>query len=97
MYKLTLNKAERAAFNWIENRYAHGSNMLRIIWGRGKIISPAHVEDIDDPREITFEIPEPDAWAIKQLIDGDGRKPYPWDCFAPELAEKMRRFIDEIV
>jgi hypothetical protein len=101
MYKLTLTAGERAAFDWIGHRYAHGSDMLRLIWVHGKIISPdpETVEDIDDPRDITFEIPEAAAWEIRFLTQQDEMDPcpYQWDCFAPELAAKMQKFIDEII
>jgi hypothetical protein len=58
---------------------------------------PPDVEELDDVDSITFNIPEHTAWDIKGLIDDDGRDPYPWDCFAPELAEKMQTFIDGII
>lgn len=93
MYKLTLTRGERAAFDWIGHRYAHGSEMLDMII---KAIPP-DVEELDNENEITFEIPEWLAWEIRGLIEDDGRDPYPWDCFAPALKCKMQEFIDSII
>jgi hypothetical protein len=92
MYKLTLNRSERAAFIWIGHRYAHGDEMLGFI---SRCAPPD--ANFDGDNEITFEIPEHIAWEIKGLIEDDGRDPYPWDCFAPALRCKMQEFIDSII
>lgn len=105
-YTLTLTRAERDAFAWIGGRYAHGSDMLSLIWKHGEIVDPIpEPEDMDDPRPITFLIPEFVAWLIRDLVtdleddpDGDGSSaPYMWECFSDKLAGKMQDFIGSII
>jgi hypothetical protein len=49
----------------------------------------------DSSGDITFHISESTAWAIKE--DVAEACMYRWDCFSPELAEKMNRFCETIV
>ena len=90
-YTLTLTKSERKAFDWVGHRYVHGDQMADIL--------RRHMPDIEDlewdtDQDITFDLPENAAWEIQDLAqEGD----YQFDCFAPELREKMMGFLCKIV
>ena len=92
MYTLTLTRSERRAMDWIGARYFHGDELFRLLWARSTC-APEDA-DWDDPRSITFSVPEHVAWEIR---DGSMEDDAPWCCFAPKLREKMEAFVDSIV
>ena len=89
-YRLTLTKGERAALDWVGYRYRHGDELYRLLWGKCEQ-SPDDA-DWDDPRDITFAIPESVAWTISEIIDEDNLA-----CFADELRSKLYHFQSQIV
>lgn len=44
--------------------------------------------------DITFGINEPEAWTIKDNSENEDGY---WPCFSSELANKMQKFVDNIV
>lgn len=86
-YSLTLTKGERRAIDWIGGRYEHGEDFYRLL----SDVMPEDAE-WDEGEDITFTIPEYKAWEIKDLLNDSL-----FDCFAPSLVEKIRRFLDRIV
>lgn len=89
MYELTLTKSERAAIDWIGNRYRHGDELYRLLW----VESTQTPDDVDWDADcdVQFRIPENVAWTISEII-GEGL-----DCFGPELVRKLQRLQDRIV
>lgn len=83
MYKLTLTKSHRSAFDWIGNRYAAGAIAT--------VLGDCTDEDWDSDEPITFNVPEHKAWEIKTLAD-DG-----WPCFTPDLVALMEDFLSQII
>jgi hypothetical protein len=69
MYSLTLTADERAAIDWVGYRYSNGDELYNLLWGASKQ-SPDDA-DWDDPRDITFSIPESVAWAIAENADNE--------------------------
>lgn len=92
MYYLTLTAGERKAIDWVGYRYAHGDQLYKVLWG-GSVCNHEDA-DWDDPRELTFAITEAAAWMIKDIGE---ESHFRWDCFAPELANKLNKFVDELV
>lgn len=90
MYYLTLTADERKAIDWIGNRYRHGDEFFRLLWANGKPFP--NDADWDDPRSITFTIPENIAWQISEIGEEDN-----WTCFAPALSAKLNEFCMQIV
>lgn len=90
MYRLTLTAEERAAFDWVGDRYATGekwADLLLLQCGRTE-------EEWNSEEDVTFLIPEWAAWNLKELADSeDGRFP----CFGPELVSKLEEFLSRIV
>lgn len=89
MYTLTLTREDRKAIDWIGNRYAHGNHLFLLLasldWGE---------TDWSDLDNMTFEVDEPTAWRIAEIREEcEGR----WDCFGPELVEKLEEFCGRIV
>lgn len=97
MYTLTLSREERNSIDWIGNRYGHGDDLFRLLWCK----STATPDDIDwyEKDDITFSIPENVAWQIAQIGQENSGKEgvYQWDCFGPELTEKLNDFCDKII
>jgi hypothetical protein len=95
MYELTLTREERKAIDWIGHRYSNGDNLAKLLANLDQ--TPASGNPDDDwscDTDITFHVPEHVAWTIAEnAANEDGY----WPCFAPELAEKMQRFVDAIV
>ena len=92
MYTLTLTPAERSAIDWIGYRYNHGDQLYRILQ---RLCDSFPVEaSWDDPRDITYRIPEHAAWEIKSLCEPDD---YAMDCFGPDLRSKLIDFCSNIV
>lgn len=89
MYKLTLTKSDRDAFDWIGDRYRNGNNMSNVFYQH-----MPEDKEWDDDGEITFEISESSAWEIKALAKEDNNF---FPCFNDRLKSKMLRFIDSIV
>jgi hypothetical protein len=89
MYTLTLTQDERAAFDWVGDRYATGDEVADIL---------REYMDEDDEwsqeGDITFNLPEYAAWIIRELSEKEDSL---WPCFAEELTAKMRNFCEEIV
>jgi hypothetical protein len=88
-YTLTLSGPERRAFDWLGDRYGTGEPIASIL--RGCLPDDA---EWTQPGDITFLIPEPDAWAIAARAWAEDS---PWPCFAPGLAAKMTDFTSAIV
>ncbi len=88
MYKLTLTKDERAAFDWVGDRYNTGDIVSSLLIGcmpEGK--------EWDDDGDITFIIPEHVAWSIKECRDEESG----WPCFDDNLTTKMEELVFSIV
>ena len=93
MYFLTLTRTERRAFDWIGGRYYNGDDMSKLL---RECLGPD--EEWSQIGDIKFSIPEHIAWQIAELADQNaegGHSKFP--CFAPELANKMYAFVDNIV
>ena len=92
MYCLVLTPDERAAIDWIGNRYAHGNDLYSLLWGE----CYPYPENLnwDDYQDIGFKVPEYTAWEIRRIGE---ECEYRWDCFSPEFAEKMTKFCEQIV
>ncbi len=91
MYKLTLTKNERAAFDWVGNRYNSGDIMNILLTCERE----GDNRDWDDnDGDLTFIVPEYKAWEIKDLAE---QEDYAFPCFANELKGKMWDFCDNIV
>lgn len=96
MYKLTLTRPEREAIDWVGTRYSHGMELWQELWCNCTQIT-AYCEEADetewnDPKPITFHIPEHVAWKVKELIEQDNLA-----CFGHELRVKLEEFRDNIV
>lgn len=94
MYTLTLTKSERAAFDWVGNRYATGNEVSNLLID---CIPDDELENDGDwncDKDITFQIPEHIAWQIRELSDEEDNL---WPCFSPGLKRKMNEFIERIV
>jgi len=89
VYMLTLPGPERRAFDWLGDRYGTGAPIAAIL--RGCLPDDA---EWTQPGDITFPVPEHDAWAIAELAREEGDM---WPCFAPRLAAKMSHFTSSIV
>jgi len=92
MYQLTLTLAERKAIDWIGGRYAHGNYLYKLLWVKSDC-NPNDA-DWDDPRPITFTIPENIAWCITEIGD---ECDYNWDCFGNELSDKLTKLCHEVI
>jgi len=92
MYNLTLTHDERRAIDWIGDRYCHGDELFKLLWGNCRH-RPDNA-DWDSRETINFLVPEHIAWQIGQMGDECN---YLWDCFAPELSEKLTEFCLNIV
>ncbi len=92
MYQLTLTAGERKAIDWVGYRYSHGIDLYRLLWANS-VISPDDA-DWNADCDIAFSVPEHVAWQIGEMGE-EGN--YQWDCFAPELAEKLTDFCMAIV
>lgn len=91
-YKLTLTLSERMAIDWIGDRYTNGDELFSLLqFCEGT--SPEDA-DWDDERDLTFDVPEHVAWAIR---DNAEREDGTWPCFSPDLASKLQAFCDAIV
>ena len=92
MYHLTLTCDERRAIDWVGYRAHCGDALYRLLWGE----SPHEPDDADwdDPRPITFHIPEHVAWRIR---DNWEEEDCGWYCFGDELSAKLDRLINSIV
>jgi hypothetical protein len=88
-YTLTLSGPERRAFDWLGDRYATGAPIAAIL--RGCLPDDA---EWTQPGDITFLIPEHEAWTIAERAREEGDL---WPCFAPGLAAKMSHFTASIV
>lgn len=92
MYSLTLTHAERKAIDWVGYRYGHGDE-LRDLLDESIQVNPID-DDWNDDKDITFQIPEYLAWDICDIGEECEHR---WDCFAPELAEKLTNFCMGVV
>lgn len=91
-YKLVLTAAERAAFDWIGNRYAWGKIGDTL---RGLCQDP---DEYDSKKTLEFTIPEHAAWDILETANEDaegGHSRFP--CTSPEFFGKLEEFCDSIV
>lgn len=100
MYKLTLTHEERSAIDWIGNRYRHGDELFKILWGEYVIkYSLSHdikEEDLewDGRYAITFNMPEYIGWEVNEIIQEND---YALECFAGDLRSKLISFSENIV
>ena len=92
MYHLTLTADERKALDWVGDRYAHGHDLYKLLWVHCE--PEGNEEDWDSPNPINFEVSEDVAWQIAAIGE---ECEYRWDCFAPQLAEKLTAFCVSIV
>lgn len=88
-YTLTLSLGERQAIDWVGGRYRHGDELYKCLW-RDSAATPDDA-DWDDPRDITFTVPEPTAWRVGEIVDAG------LDCFGDTLSAKLRAFRDAVV
>lgn len=88
MYTLTLSKDERAAFDWVGNRYAAGEI------GDLLILECTYPADWDENEDVTFTVPEHIAWQINDLASEEN---YAFPCFSDSLKGKMMDFCLSIV
>lgn len=90
MYTLTLTKSERDAIDWVGYRYSHGDELRAILENAvRKVNSDYDCDKWEERIDTTFQIPEYLAWDICDIAE---ECEYRWDCFAPELAEKLTNF-----
>jgi len=92
MYILTLSAADRAAIDWIGNRYAHGDDLFKLLWS--ECHHRPEYADWDYSGDISFEVPEHIAWAINEIGEEGA---YCWDCFADDLSTKLTEFCMNVV
>lgn len=93
MYSLTLSKSERLAIDFVGRRYPEGHDFYKLLCCAGR--SPVDA-DWDDPREITFTMPEHLAWEVRDLLDAKGCN-YGAALFANEFRNKLIEFCEYIV
>ena len=91
MYQLTLTKEERAAFDWVGDRYFAGemSRLLRI-----ECRQEPDFAEWDSDEDITFHIPESTAWFMREQA---GREDFQWPCFSTGLRAKLNSFLDNTI
>ena len=87
---ITLSLADRKAIDWIGHRYAHGTKLYRILWG--KCEQKPDDADWDDPRDIEFFVPNDVARVISEIIEEDELC-----CFSDELQFKFYTLQYQIV
>ncbi len=90
-YQLTLTADERSAFHWVGDRYCAGS-VARLLTTKCQR-TPEETE-WDQPGDLTFTVPEPVSWEIRDLAEAED---FLWPCFANELANKLTDFCGNIV
>lgn len=88
-YPLTLTRDERQAFDFVGDRYRTG---YRTKWEIMKGIPEG--KEWDSEEEITFLVPEPAAWEIRDCCDDEGGV---FPLFGDELEAKMHEFMDKII
>lgn len=89
MYKLTLSKSERFAFDFVGYRYCNGDDISQLLSG-----CLPEDQSWDDDRELTFSIPENVAWSIQEL---SSREDDLFPLFSSPLTRKMMNFLDQII
>ena len=104
-YRLTLNKAERRAFDWIGDRYANGHDMIDALTPsgqttienpdgtpyQGEYVWPCELNSTD---ELTYCLTESQAWVVVELANKEDNL---WPCFSSDLVKKMTEFCNRIV
>lgn len=88
-YELALTEAERRAVTWIGNRYWHGDDM------KSHLTACSRDTEWTQEGDITYRIPEREAWEMFHEWEEIGNSQF--DCFGPELSEKLRAFMDGLV
>ncbi len=48
MYSLTLTREDRKAIDWIGDRYAHGSDLKRLLWNNDDVDTDSDAEELGD-------------------------------------------------
>lgn len=90
MYRLTLTASERSAFDWVGDRYLTGDRFATLLCTCDATESDT---DWEGPEDITFLVPEPVAWELRDLAEQEGGFP----CYAEELTAKLWAFLDKLV
>lgn len=98
-YTLTLSKQDRSAIDFVGDRYSNGTDLYKALQGNGVSQSPDDA-DWDDPRDITYSLPEHVAWGIRERAEeedggGEGKPVFP--LFASSLVSKLTALCDSIV
>ncbi len=98
MYRLTLTRCERRAFDWVGHRYATGDQWADLLIAAWDAAHPGYEESAGDrwhdTADMEFPVPESVAWQLAELAEQtDGRFP----CFGRELREKLETFLGAIV
>lgn len=89
MYTLTLTHDERAAIDWIGDRYAHGYDLYRLLSD-----TLPEAAEWDSPEDITVQMKESTAWELLEIADECN---YRWDCCSRDLAAKLTEFCMKVV
>lgn len=88
MYELLLTHSERAAIDWIGNRYSHGYDFYKLLCD----CTREPDVDWDDDRDILFTMRENIAWSIVDCLEEDEMA-----CFADSLVQKLVTFMESVV
>lgn len=97
-YKITLSKSHRQLIDWIGHRYAHGDDLCYALcesddWEFSAIgVSDDEDGGWDSPGDITFNLSEPEAWRIRDILDV-----CLYDCASPSFIRAIRDFLEKIV
>lgn len=89
MYKLTLTRSERMAIDWVGDRDWNGDELSRCLLG--SFANPD--QEWGDDGDMTFFIPEHDAWDMLALYE-DNRRLIPH--FSSEFRAKLEDFFKGI-
>jgi len=90
-YHLTLTQDQRAAFDWVGDRYGAG-DVARLLLTQCQH-TPEEAE-WDQPGDMAFTVPEHVAWQIRDLAEAED---FLWPCFAGELTRKLNDFCWNLV
>lgn len=90
-YSIRISTSDIAAMVWIGTRYAHGTDLLDILFDK---VQHDELEDYTCGEDsIEIWLPEHKAWMIHEIVDEDPSL----SCFGPELHAKLLEFCNKIV